>query len=74
MIFPRTVSIGTTVCVRKMDEFENTNFSFKNKSSVDALLQKGLVEEHATEGLRSNNVTHKDNLSNEIKKGIYQIK
>ena len=27
-------------CVGKMDEVKNINFSFKNKSYVDALLQK----------------------------------
>ena len=35
--------------VVKMYEVENSNFPFKNKSYVDALLQKWRVEERNTE-------------------------
>ena len=42
-----------------MNEVENANFLFKDKSYVDALLQKLRGEERDTKSLRSNNLTQK---------------
>ena len=46
----------------EMDEAENANFSFNKKSYVDALLQKGLVKEGASERVRTKNMLQKGDI------------
>ena len=52
--------------VGKIDEVKNANFSFNNKSYIDALLQKVQVEEHVSEKLGKISVLQKGDILMQI--------